>query len=215
KSGVIVRIPEFPSIGVIPKPKPKWIDYETQNKVIEEINSKDRPIFYLLTRIGCRPGEARALQRRDFNFTKNEYGTVTIERAFSLDELSTTKTGRSRELVMHPELKEMLEKLAKQKIGPETFVFTNSKGKPYTYNQINKIWARAAKKAKVDINCYAGTRHSVASQMLNNGVPELVVKAILGHQSLTMTGNYAHPSTKMMVEAWTTSAKVVEFKKTK
>lgn len=135
------------------------------------------------------------------------------ERAFSLDELSNTETGRSRELVIHPALKNMVEKLARQKIGPESFIFMNSKGQPYTYNQVNKIWSRAAKKAGVDINCYAGTRHSVASQMLNNGVPELVVKAVLGHQSLAMTGNYAHPSTETMVEAWSTSATVVKFKK--
>lgn len=103
--------------------------------------------------------------------------------------------------------------MVRQKVGPESFIFTNKRGPPYTYNQISSIWAKTAKKAGVNINCYAGTRHSVASQMINNGAPELVVKAILGHQSLSMTEHYAHPSTETMVNAWTTTAKIMELKK--
>ncbi len=216
KTNIMSRAPQFPDIGIVPKPAPNWIDYETQNKIIEQMDSEVHPIFLLLARMGCRPGEARALQKRDFNFTKNTHGTIRFERAFSMNELMPyTKTERSRELIIHPEIRELLKKLVRQKVGPESFIFTNNRGLPYTYNQISSIWAKAAKKAGANINCYAGTRHSVASQMINNGEPELVVKAILGHQSLSMTENYAHPSTETMVKAYTTKAKVMELKRAK
>jgi len=70
---------------------------------------------------------------------------------------------------------------------PEAFVFTNQVGKPYRANDLRKIWNRARTKAGVNIQLKNATRHSVASQAVNDGVPLEVISKALGHSSLEIT----------------------------
>jgi site-specific recombinase XerD len=56
-----------------------------------------------------------------------------------------------------------------------------------------KILRRACDRAGVkDVHVYAGTRHSVASQAANRGVPVQKIGAVLGHRDLKSTLRYAH-----------------------
>lgn len=70
---------------------------------------------------------------------------------------------------------------------PEAFVFTNTMGKPYTSNRLRKIWCKARKKAEVTIKLKNATRHSVASQAVNEGTDLAVVSKALGHSTLEIT----------------------------
>jgi len=81
--GEIKQVPKFPQI-IPPEPTINWADEELQDKLIEEIPKRDQYIFILMGRTGIRPGEARALTKKDFNL-KNKH--VIIDKAFSENRL--------------------------------------------------------------------------------------------------------------------------------
>ena len=57
---------------------------------------------------------------------------------------------------------------------------------------MRRTWREAARNAGVKVNCYQGTRHSIASQAINSGIPLAVIGGMLGHKSKSSTTRYAH-----------------------
>jgi len=185
--GDIEKKPKFPKLEV-PEPDWKWISRDIQDIVLREIPAIDFPIFLFLTREGTRPMEAAALQYHDIDF---ENDRVMIRRAFSQGEIRSTKTKKQRSIPLDPQVKEAILKLPSP-LRADQFVFTK-KGRYYTNSMLYKIWRKACEKAGVkDIHVYAGTRHSMASQAANRGVPVQKIGAVLGHTDLKSTLRYAH-----------------------
>jgi integrase len=177
----------------------KWIDAETQIKILDALPSSDRPIFVFLFLHGCRPGEARALKVKDVDLASK---TIRIRRTFSLNQLrETTKQKRQNIIPAHPELMPYIEDVLKSSL-PEAFLFVNQRtGKPYNDETLRKIWHRALKKADLQnsgLRLYDASRHSFASQLINANVPLNIVSRLLGHSSLKMTQRYAHESADSM-----------------
>ena len=178
---MIDRIPGFPQIEV-PEPEIKWIPTEWQDRIIEQIQEKDRPIFIFIRTWGVRPGEARALMWDCVDFEKE---AITIKRTFSgagcnhLQEY--TKTKRIRYLPFTDELRELFSKIR----GIGGFVFRNRYGRPYTAD-LSRIWneARAKAKCPYEVTLNQGTRHSFATQHLDKLD---IVRQVLGHTSSGMT----------------------------
>ena len=179
----------FPTISILKSP-PKWTDRETQDKILSFIPGADRPIFTFLTRQGIRPGEARSLKVKDFDF---ERGIITVARTFSdriIRECPKPRMVKPR--MINPELIPMLRMLCADKL-PEAYVFLNPRtGRPYTIKPVNNMWNEACKEAKVQIQLKNGTRHSVASQAATAGVPIQAIQGVLGHTDIRTTmENYA------------------------
>ncbi|MBF0558679.1 MAG: site-specific integrase [Nitrospirae bacterium] len=185
----IKRKPQgFPTISVLKAP-PKW-RRETQDKILSFIPEPDRPIFIFLTRQGIRPGEARSLKVKDFDF---ERGIITVARTFSdriIRECPKPRLVKPR--MINPELIPMLKMLCADKL-PEAYVFLNPRtGRPYTIKPVNNMWNEACKEAKVQLQLKNGTRHSVASQAATAGVPIQAIQGVLGHTDIRTTmENYA------------------------
>lgn len=181
---MITRVPGFPKIDV-PEPEVKWISREWQDKIIGAIPEHDRPIFIFIRTWAVRPGEARALMWDCVDFEKE---TITIRRTFSgagtnyLREY--TKTRRVRYLPFTGELLELFNKIR----GISGYVFRNRGGKPYTAD-ISRIWAGARDSINCpqDITLYQGTRHSFATQHLDQLD---LVRQVLGHTRTDMTRKY-------------------------
>jgi len=158
---------------------------EWQQKVLDAIPDKDRPVFILIAAWGLRPGEARALQWDCVDFDE---GVLTIKRTFSgtgcnnLEEY--TKTRRIRYLPITEELDAILRPMR----GLGGFVFRNQHGRPYTAN-LSRIWNEALEKAKCPkkVNLYQGTRHSFATQHSDHLD---IVRQVLGHTRADMTRRY-------------------------
>jgi integrase len=98
---------------------------------------------------------------------------------------------------------------------PEDFVFKKQKGrgkgKPFSESYLRKAWNEARKKAKVqEITLYEGTRHSLASQAINKGVPISTIQKFLRHESPKMTERYAYLKTETLCIAQ--RGKLVSFK---
>lgn len=205
---VIQRVPSLPKLGIVPKPARKWITAEVQDKVLAEIAEAARPIFRLLCRMGLRPGEARALQLRDIDLDR---GYITIQRSYrdSGNELkAATKTGASRVLPIADELVPTLRARLGAAVGPETTLFPNpTTGRPWIHGALSAIWRAAAAKVGANVGLYEGTRHSVASQALNRGVPMILIQAVLGHSNVSTTGGYAHAAPEKLRQVY--NARVV------
>jgi integrase len=185
--GDIEKRPKFPSF-VVPEPDWNWISRETQDLILSAVPVTDRPIFLFLTREGVRTGEACALQWHDIDFDNDR---ITIRRAFSDGELRSTKTKKQRPIPLDPEVKKVIKSLPAP-IKKDQFVFTRNQ-RPYSNSILYKTWKKACAKVGVDeIHVYAGTRHSMASQAANRGVPVQKIGAVLGHSDLKSTLRYAH-----------------------
>jgi integrase len=184
----IERKPVFPTISV-PEPATNWCDQEAQDKILEAIPEKHRPIFFFLTRQGLRPAEAGALKWRDIDL-KN--GIVTPQRTFSNRKIVERTKGKSiRPRLLNPEILEVLKTMPRGL--PEVFLFVNPNNKkPYQNYTLERIWKDACKKAEMNITLYEATRHSVASMAAVSGVPINIIKEALGQADIRTTMRYSH-----------------------
>ena len=72
-------------------------------------------------------------------------------------------------------------------------MFCHDNNKPYSEKKVRDIWYKACEKSGVDrIKLYQGTRHSFASQNVNNGVSLELIEAMMGHVNTATTREYAH-----------------------
>ncbi|MBF0556522.1 MAG: site-specific integrase [Nitrospirae bacterium] len=150
---VITKMPLFPRVKVVAQSK-RWISIETQKSILNHIAPQHRLFFQILFESGMRPGEARALKRRDIDGT-----IITVERA--LDErnnLRPTKTGHVYQYQISEALSLFIE-LNLSHYLPEANLFTLSR------SGIQRAWTMACKAAQVSIPLYQACRHSKASQI--------------------------------------------------
>jgi integrase len=180
----IARIPKISRITVA-DPRTTYIETDLQDKVLAEVRHPVmRAFFRFIMMHGCRPGEARALKWSDING-----GYVTIAAAMDQNHYRpTTKEKDVRVLPMHPDCLREIEALPRALNG---YVFT-FRGKPLRKEYVNAQWRQAATRAEVTINCYQGTRHSLISQLLNEGYSEALVRQIAGHRCESTIQRYRH-----------------------
>jgi integrase len=167
---------------------------DQQESILEKIPKRDRPILQFMMEYGCRPGEARALQK---DCIAN--GEIIIKRAFSDNQLrETTKTGRIRRYPITSYFQLVLDNFERH-LSP--FVFVRDDGQPYTSKNLNKIWLEAYAKAGIKIKLYNGIRHSLGCQLLDMGYDLSLVQDQLGHTKPEMTRRYAKRSLKNLNDA--------------
>lgn len=191
-------LPPIPTVKV-PRKRVKWIDEQTQEKIVQEIPDEHRGVFLFCLDHGVRPGEARALQWKDIEFDvpitidgeQVQVDIITIRRSFGRKGMKGTKTGNERQLVLHPRCKKWM--LANRRLNPDDLVFVKLDGKPYSKKWLTEHWRMACKAAGVEgVTMYVGTRHSFASQYVMKGGSLKDLQAVLGHSSLNMTLRYSH-----------------------
>jgi integrase len=86
-------------------------------------------------------------------------------------------------------------KLAGNKFLPKNFVFSTRTGEPIDPNNFYKSMKRVCKKAGLGEQGPHVPRHSFATLLLEDGVPNQVVSRILGHTNIRITVDiYGHLS---------------------
>ena len=172
RSGRIPAMPPFPKKKAyqIIEPVIRWLPSARQEAIINAIPLEHQPIFWWLKYHLRRPGEAMALKKEDF-----DGNTFIVRRGFSAKrEIERTKTG---EVHLIPAVSKFLSYLSveedKQKqyaiVSPYFFVNPTSRkpGKHYTIVFLERLWKKACELTGEDIPLYQGTKHSTASQMIN------------------------------------------------
>lgn len=186
---IISVMPKFPTVTVL-QTEIKWIDRKTQDKIISKIEERHRPIIFFLTRQGCRPGEALALTWHDVDL-KNE--KLTIRKTISDGKLhDRPKNKEIKPRLLNPENAIMLENMPKALPSANVFINPDTH-KIYSLTKLETLWNTACEAVEVkDINLYAGTRHSVASQASSANVDLQAIRDVLGHSKIATTEKYAH-----------------------
>jgi integrase len=156
-----------------------------------------------LASVGCRPGEASALTWGD---VAKDFGTVMISKSFSRGNLGSTKTGKSRVVVLPETVQSMLSERYQQAAlvngqpGKDSLVFPSPKGLPICdRNFRNRAWKTILNECNVPYRPPYNLRHSAISHALNHGNNPAAIAEQTGHNLRTMLGTYAHAVGKPQV----------------
>ncbi len=137
-----IEPPVFPRVKESPEASRGWCDWDTFIGVVNEIPDQMDREFIITCRLEwLRPGECRALMWKDIDWGND---VLTIQKAFSLTELKSTKAGTVTYKHLHSIVKEYL---LKRKGLPDAFIFTR-KGKPYGESWIRKQWRMMQQRQK-------------------------------------------------------------------
>lgn len=172
KSGRIHTMPAFPEKKTynIVDPVIKWLPSDRQEAVIGAIPEEHQPIFWWLKYHLRRPSEACALLKEDY-----KDGIFCVCRGFSARVVhNRTKTGEKHlvpavsafaDHIEHEQDKQRREGI----LSPYFFVNPKSKNKDrhYTVDFLADTWREACRAVGENIQLYSGTKHSTASQMMN------------------------------------------------
>jgi integrase len=177
-------------------------------------SSRYAPLFELLVHTGLRRGEALALQWTDIDLDRGTLrvrGTLTrIDGALIVTEPKTAKSKRfvpisapAGKLLCTVQQTQAAERLHAGSTWHETgYVFTTETGQPCDPRNALRAFKVAAARAGIPGAGLHTLRHSAASVMLTHGIPLKVVSEILGHSSITITGDvYGHVAPDVSREA--------------
>ncbi len=175
-------------------------------KTIFASDNKDVLLYRLLVEVGCRPGEAFALQWKDVDFERR---MVTISKTLVYvngeTKVHTTKTtaGVRSVPISSTLMFELKRALVKTKFkGDMDMVFTNSKGKPYDKWSTGNRFRYLLKKLELPQRRLYDLRHTCATLLLLAGEHPKVVSERLGHANISITLNtYSHVLPNMQERA--------------
>lgn len=209
-------IEENPNLN-IQKPKKttkkiKFYDEPQVDKLLECLENesiKYKALIKLAVDTGMRRGEIVALKWDDINFDTNEVvidnslkvikGVVDEEKAKTESSIRTIYISDDTIDILL-EYKNWQDEYIKQ-MGKawknENRIFTAKDGTHMNPSTPYKIITKVAKKYKLDDISFHGLRHTSATLLLENGLPQKATSERLGHSSPTTTMNiYAHTTKK-------------------
>ncbi len=215
KLGIIKELPYIPEVKV-PEPPIQWISQEDQEKILSAIPEEHRDIFIFILNYDLRPSEARAL-KWDCVFFKDEL--IIIRRNFSDCKLyEITKENRWKVLPMIKPIKELLLRRAKNRESEFVFWYRNSvNGHFHPYyggSKLRELWRKACQKVGINITLYAGSRHSKAMQLLQQGASYEQIGALLGHSNPKTTRRYAKLRAEQVRSLLEKNNNIIPFPKT-
>jgi integrase len=150
---------------------------------------------YFLFGTGCRFGEAAGLR---WSHVADDFRTVWIGESVSRGHRKSTKTGKSRTIVLPKLVAEMLTdrrqaKLIGRSAKPDDLVFPSPKGHPIDdHNFRSRAWKSILEECHIEYRKPYAVRHSVISHALANGANYIDVAQASGHDPKVMHQHYAH-----------------------
>lgn len=176
---------------------PKYLTLEQSRQLVDSIDSKhferDYCIITLFLNCGMRLSELCGLDIKDISFeneTVRLFGKGRKERIVYLNQNCITA------LLNH------LEKRKAVNVGIDA-LFLSSRNERISKRRVQQIVEESLKKAglaNIGISTHK-LRHTAATLMYQNGVDTLVLKDVLGHQSIATTEIYTHISSENLKNA--------------
>lgn len=204
---------------VLPKYTPKEREYLTdkeQKQILSELqpmdNKRDLGIFLALS-TGLRLGEIMGLQWSDI-----DNGILHITKQCARIRkgqtgIKDTKTHKSiRDVALPSITNKILEN--QRSVG---YIFSDDGLKPFDRKRVQRRYKQICAKYNIDSTFHC-TRHTFATNMLEEGVSIYTLKDFLGHESISTTLIYGDITSKLKkesVEKINRKLKVIDFKKKK
>lgn len=156
-----------------------------------ENNPRDYAILNLMARAGLRVGEVVSLEVSDIEL-KERSGWITIRQG---------KGNKTRRVPLGLEARKAVQAWMKVRPFHEAKVlFTSRSGKALTARDIQRLVYEYARRAKLrDITPHV-LRHTFATRAIESGMDLATLQAILGHESISTTSRYLHPTEARMAE---------------
>ncbi|CAN5464688.1 tyrosine-type recombinase/integrase [soil metagenome] len=156
---------------------------EDDVNAIVDASRGDFGFFYrFLSLTGCRPAEAMSL--------RFDHVQVTQGVAILSEHKTAQKTGKKRLIFLSDDALAIVERQRLRYASGH--VFQTSTRKAFTLNNACNILWRINKRIGTKATLY-GMRHTFATRLLAEGVPDAHVAALLGHASTAMLHkHYAH-----------------------
>jgi integrase/recombinase XerD len=134
----------------------------------------------------------------------SEFVNLKAEDVFFDEQMilmAKAKGGKSRYVPMLPELaQELRTHLGQRTMG---YLFETNRAARYSPRRIQQIIKETAEQAQLTKRVYPHLlRHSVATTLLERGMPIEQIQKFLGHSKLETTQVYAESSTEMMRESY-------------
>ena len=144
---------------------------------------RNRALIALLYRAGLRLGEALALKPKDVD---TDQGTVTVLHG---------KGDRRRTVGLDPGamaiVARWVDKRKQLGIGPRRPLFCTLDGKSLEPSYVRTLLPRLARKVGIEKRVHPhGFRHTMAYELMMEGVPVPIIQRQLGHASLATTDRY-------------------------
>jgi integrase len=174
------------------------------------------PMWQALVALGCYsglrcPGELTGLDVEHLDFDRNLVRVQQVLTRHGMKAYPKTGPGSERWVPFPPEVARLLWRwVADRGSGP---VFVGARGARVTEIAIRRVWRAALEEAGVEYVDPYSMRHTCASWLTEDGVPDRKIAQILGHSSTRMLGVYAHLDPKQHDDvraAWEKRAATVD-----
>ena len=159
--------------------------------------------FFILATTGMRRGETRALKWEHVIEDKKRNGLLIEESIKNDDSTGSTKTGKSRVVVLSQRAEEILEhwKASMPFHDPEDDLISygSNGNRPIMGKTLQNRFQKALGNAKIEVNGRNLVIHSFRhtyNTLLKNVLPLDILQETTGHSSESMTERYNHPSLK-------------------
>lgn len=165
-------------------PTKRFLEKEEEVKLLEASSLIMRIIIIVALHTGMRCGEIKNLKWSD----------VFLEQGYLI--ALNTKNGKSRKLIITPQMKKDLKLLPRL----SEYVFTNPITKT-KYKDFKSTFARTVKRAQIPKITFHELRHTTASRMNEIGIDLATIQEYLDHSDAKTTQKYIHKPRKNIVDA--------------
>lgn len=205
------------------RPKIKPLTPDEARKFLDGVRGhRLEALFSVALAMGLRQGEALGLRWEDVDTTQGVLRVRNqLQRINGQLTLVEPKTERSRRTLVVPpiilqrfrdhELRQVAEKQWAGSKWVETgFVFTNQSGGPMQARNVIREFHKVLKSAELRRIRFHDLRHSCATLLKVQEVPDQVVMEILGHSDISTTLQYVHAIPEMQRAAADRAAQRME-----
>lgn len=166
----------------IPEPPPKYLSYDELEAVREAAagNLLRETLVETLYSSGVRVSELVALDRRDLSLTQKR---ATVREG---------KGGKSRVVPISTRASRLLQRLLDERTDNDPWVFRSQFDRRMSVSSVQWHIAKLGEQAKLMFQLTPHQlRHSLATHLLNAGMPLDQIQLILGHSNIQTTQRYA------------------------
>jgi integrase len=168
-------------------------EYDRLRAAARKAGARHELLVLLAGDAGLRCGEIRALRWSSIDFGR---GLLTVERAYSLDQVLTPKGDKIRAVPMTTRLREALQKTRATSEHKNVLV-TLDGNVPHPWT-IRDWLNRAQREANLDEKGPHTLRHTFCSHLAMTGAHVMEIKMLAGHAELETTQRYMHLSPRAL-----------------